>query len=231
MRDQHPIHSDSGTPLGAPEDHNDDSETRKPSWLWVVLIALGIILLWAASWYFIANRYSQWPVRGTFGDMFGAVNALFSGLAFAGVIFAIILQRRELELQRRELRLNRQELSRSAGAQERSQDALSEQVGALERSARLSAVAALVNSYGREIDTLMDAERYLAGQVDEIRFGTPRNITEQREQGDRLEDFNSRLQAVKGTLRKRRDKVADLVAILEREVEKVESTVNPGESG
>lgn len=41
--------------------------------------------------------------RGTFGDQFGAVNALFSGLAFAGLIYTIILQRRDLELQRNDL--------------------------------------------------------------------------------------------------------------------------------
>jgi hypothetical protein len=42
--------------------------------------------------------------------MFGAANALFSGFAFAGVIFAILLQRRELALQREELRFTRVEL-------------------------------------------------------------------------------------------------------------------------
>jgi hypothetical protein len=42
--------------------------------------------------------------------MFGSVNALFSGLAFAGVIYAIFLQRRELFLQRQELEQTREEL-------------------------------------------------------------------------------------------------------------------------
>ena len=47
---------------------------------------------------------------GEFGDMFGAVNALFSGLAFAGLIITLILQRQELELQREELEQTREEL-------------------------------------------------------------------------------------------------------------------------
>ena len=51
---------------------------------------------------------STW--RGTFGDQFGAVNALFSGLAFTGLIYTIILQRRDLELQRNDLKLQREEL-------------------------------------------------------------------------------------------------------------------------
>lgn len=49
--------------------------------------------------------------RGTFGDQFGVVNALFSGLAFAGLIYTIILQRHDLKLQRRDLRLQREELA------------------------------------------------------------------------------------------------------------------------
>lgn len=35
---------------------------------------------------------------GTFGDTFGSLNALFSGFAFVGVIYAILLQREELRL-------------------------------------------------------------------------------------------------------------------------------------
>lgn len=53
---------------------------------------------------------SHWEERGQFGDMFGAVNALFSGFAFAGIIVTILLQREELTLQRQELELTREEL-------------------------------------------------------------------------------------------------------------------------
>jgi hypothetical protein len=48
--------------------------------------------------------------RGVFGDMFGAVNALFSGLAFAGIIISLYMQQSELKLQRKELKLQRKEL-------------------------------------------------------------------------------------------------------------------------
>lgn len=56
--------------------------------------------------------------------MFGAVNALFSGLAFAGIIYTIFLQKEELALQREELKANREELARSARAQEASEKVL-----------------------------------------------------------------------------------------------------------
>ena len=42
--------------------------------------------------------------------MFGAVNALFSGLAFAGILIALYMQKHELELQREELSATREEL-------------------------------------------------------------------------------------------------------------------------
>ncbi|MBL4761243.1 MAG: hypothetical protein JKY93_00920 [Gammaproteobacteria bacterium] len=45
---------------------------------------------------------------GTFGDMFGGVNALFSGFAFIGVVIAIVLQSQELKLQRLDLEKTRE---------------------------------------------------------------------------------------------------------------------------
>jgi len=44
------------------------------------------------------------------GDTAGLINGLFSALAFAGVIYAIFLQKHELELQRQELAETREEL-------------------------------------------------------------------------------------------------------------------------
>lgn len=47
---------------------------------------------------------------GVVGDMFGVVNSLFSGLAFAGIIYTVLLQMEELRAQREELILTRDEL-------------------------------------------------------------------------------------------------------------------------
>ncbi len=70
-------------------------------WLFVVVVAV---------WLLFGVVLFPYSRRGDFGDMFGAVNALFSGLAFAGIIFAIHLQREELAQQRRELELTRYEM-------------------------------------------------------------------------------------------------------------------------
>ncbi|MFA6138610.1 MAG: putative phage abortive infection protein [Sulfurimonas sp.] len=60
--------------------------------------------------------YLTWPISnlsisnsGVFGDSFGLLTSLFSGLAFAGLIITIVMQRDELALQRQELSLTREE--------------------------------------------------------------------------------------------------------------------------
>ena len=50
--------------------------------------------------------------KGLFGDSFGAINALFSGLAFAGVILALIYQRKELGVQQEELKEQRRAMQK-----------------------------------------------------------------------------------------------------------------------
>lgn len=82
--------------------------------VWVKKHLLGIMLcmvlcLFVANLCLIFLPYSK-EARGTFGDQFGAVNALFSGLAFAGLIYTIMLQRNDLKLQRQDLKLQRKEL-------------------------------------------------------------------------------------------------------------------------
>lgn len=49
--------------------------------------------------------------KGEDGDKFGLLNALFSGLAFAGLLATLNLQKKELALQRKELEMTRDELA------------------------------------------------------------------------------------------------------------------------
>ena len=69
-----------------------------------------VFVVWIVYPYAIERLYPDLGHRGQFGDLFGALNALFAGLAFAGIIWAIILQKNELELQREELAQTRQEI-------------------------------------------------------------------------------------------------------------------------
>ena len=84
--------------------------TKSIFWIWIVIAIIGVIALWGLSWWGI-NKFIDDPTdQGTFGDMFGAVNALFSGLAFAGLIVTLLYQKEELKLQREELAQTREEL-------------------------------------------------------------------------------------------------------------------------
>ena len=58
--------------------------------LYHILIVVAVIIsLWALGWLIPAAKFGD--SSGSFGDTFGGINALFSGLAFAGVIAAIYI--------------------------------------------------------------------------------------------------------------------------------------------
>lgn len=57
-----------------------------------------------------------------------AVSALFTALAFGGLLWSLVYQRHELRLQRRELRLQRRELRSATAAQNASSEALKERL-------------------------------------------------------------------------------------------------------
>jgi len=76
----------------------------------LLLLITSVLLIYITAEIAIYFGFKDWTERGTFGDSFGAINALFSGLAFSGLIFTIYLQREELGLQREELKMTREEL-------------------------------------------------------------------------------------------------------------------------
>lgn len=87
------------------------TDKKLSSLLVPVSMFASIIFLWAISagatlFFLLGPTPSAWIEHlkpGEFGDLFGSINALFSGLAFAGLIYTIILQKQELSLQRKEL--------------------------------------------------------------------------------------------------------------------------------
>ena len=114
---------------------NNVEDKKGLPWGIILIGLLAIIVLWLVVGILVPSHCEKIGSEkmGLFGDQFGAVNSLFSALAFLGLIVAIFLQGRELKLQRNELRLQRQEyqnqikvweqnkceLERSASAQEK----------------------------------------------------------------------------------------------------------------
>jgi hypothetical protein len=82
------------------------NEQKNNRLYYLILLA---IILWFGSWFFIDYLYSDVSDRGSFGDKFGFINSLFSGLALAGIIYSIFLQQKELSLQRTELKETKEE--------------------------------------------------------------------------------------------------------------------------
>ena len=100
----------------------------------IIVILFVVILVGGYSAFLLIQ---SWPIESfsiekaaVFGDSFGILNSLFSGLAFVGIIITILLQRDELRLQRIEL-------ARSSSAQE--------------QSARLTALSQLLSNYNAHI--------------------------------------------------------------------------------
>lgn len=71
--------------------------------IWVVILI--IVLLWLGNLLLLVVKDNE--IRGTFGDMFGFVNSLFSGLALAGIIITLIIQRDEMKIQSEEMKYQR----------------------------------------------------------------------------------------------------------------------------
>jgi len=153
------------------------------TWPWFFIFP-AILLIWIGYGLWVYYNISPWSDRGQFGDMFGAVNALFSGLAFAGVIIALVFQRRELELQRRELELTRKELARTASAQEQSIKTSVKQTEIQRQSAILNSLASLVEYYDRYIDRI-------------VRLGGAVPVQTDKEQKKYIEELQKRLESIK----------------------------------
>jgi len=119
--------------------------TLRISLLWLLL---ALIVAWLVGGFFLPQWVASDHIdAGQVGDMFGGVNALFSGLALGGIVVAILLQREELSLQRHELELTRHELAAAAEAQRKSQEALHRQADLQVLVVELQAISALISMH------------------------------------------------------------------------------------
>ena len=96
----------------------------------IVGIFLAVTGLWIGSYWVVRYSFPTMAERGQVGDTFGAVNALFSGLAFAGVLIAIWLQRADLQMQHTDLRLQQESLAVQIQEMIASREQLAEQAKA-----------------------------------------------------------------------------------------------------
>jgi hypothetical protein len=118
----------------------------------IVLLIL-VFLVWTGS--IVLHYYFSDFVKKSFNEIsFTGISSLFSALAFAGIIFTILLQRKELQLQRKELRETRKVLAKTATAQEASARQFERQSNNMKMSAKLNAYNTLIENLNRTIDAM-----------------------------------------------------------------------------
>jgi len=61
-------------------------------------ITVCVIVIWGSAWALTAHYIADWPTRASFGDMFGAVNSLFSALALIGVVYSVNIQIKSVKI-------------------------------------------------------------------------------------------------------------------------------------
>jgi len=141
---------------------NDEQEEKKTDYmLYFIYICFAIVTV-CILYYIIGMNYEN---RGTFGDMFGGLNAAFSGFAFAGVIITIVMQMKELELTRKELHRTAKAQEESADAQEESQKALHQQLREMQAVNKIEILNSYINAHPDKFDEVTVAKMIIEEQT------------------------------------------------------------------
>jgi hypothetical protein len=141
-------------------------ELRKNlKWIIPVLVCL-IVSVYFGLTALIRCRYPEIEESGQVGDSFGAVNALFSGLAFAGVVIAILLQSEDLRAQEHAMELQTKEMKDTTEALEAQTNLLDAQVrhsGRQEFDARFFETVRFIRSSFDQLDVLFTNQNSFRG--------------------------------------------------------------------
>lgn len=177
--------------------------------LWIFFA--GVAVAWFVSAFVLREFIPSLESRGTFGDSFGALNALFSGLAFAGVVYAILQQNESRDQQNEALRLQSRALDQQAKSLKQQAEALALQQQELR--AQIDEMQATRDQVRRQADAAEKQEAALGAQrgaqllaaaiagvtsrinvIDQIWRALPADDDRDLEQRDRATDLTSELE-------------------------------------
>lgn len=103
-------------------------------WFFIaVFLPLVVFLFWfnypSVVWYLQGRSpVTEYAEIGVFGDMYGALNTLFSGLAFSAVVVTLILQKRQLAVSQSELTMTREEMANQSSLFARQTNVMNQQL-------------------------------------------------------------------------------------------------------
>ncbi|URJ50717.1 hypothetical protein [Paenibacillus polymyxa] len=126
-------------------------QTERKSYLGLIIIIFTVFSIWLLLGVVSYFVFDNWTDRGTFGDMFGSVNVLFSGLAFALVLYTIHLQKQDLDIQREVQKIQIKDLKLQAEATAKSAEQLESQQQLLNFQVIQGTVLNLINIKNRYI--------------------------------------------------------------------------------
>lgn len=129
----------------------------------VAIVSAALVTLgWGLNWYLLHGVGGS--DRGTFGDMFGASNALYSGLALVGIIYAIFVQRAEIAIAKQELKYTKTILDGQREQLEKQNDAIAIQSFENTFFRLLELFADLTNNLDLERSTLSRSDNPIRGK-------------------------------------------------------------------
>lgn len=183
----------------AAETAEDGWKRNPPFWfiVFICVVAVSITSYIYTQWVLGAPRLVVGGAVGRFGDAFGGLNALFSGLAFALIIATLYLQHRELQMQR-------DEIHDSRIAQQGQREQLEKQATLMDERSAFDLQALLLRrrdagKSGINISTpkLFEAMRsFQSLSFDGFRESVKETIQEQMTKNDRLVGWSNQLDAL-----------------------------------
>ncbi|MDF2176999.1 hypothetical protein P2G88_01865 [Aliiglaciecola sp. CAU 1673] len=114
--------------------------------IWLIGAMMAVVMMWLINGFIYPLFVTGLNDRALNGDAFGAVNSLFSGLAFAGLIYTILMQKKELQLQREALSRQHEEMQESRGEQELQNRIQTVQVESLIRQMTIAGLEARIQA-------------------------------------------------------------------------------------
>lgn len=129
----------------------------------MIVVFVVVTVVWLVSFFILSSLFGSPSGSGTAGDLFGAVGALFSGWAFVGVLWAILLQRKSLQLQHDDLKATLEEMKQAREAHEETAENLRKQSETIKIQTRVDILRTLI-----ETPLQIDANRFLDRYAQDI---------------------------------------------------------------
>jgi len=125
-------------------------------------LAIGVVIVEVISAILIHYCFKNWDDASNFGEAFGAVNSLFSGLALAGIVYTLWLQKKALEEQRLQFLKADEESLRTQDDRAKTHEMLFKQVEALNRTVEIQAIQLYIQHLAEQIKSTHEKKQLTA---------------------------------------------------------------------